>query len=322
MKVLGLRLNAKKSLLSPLQRTTYLGVVWDLTRMQARMYPARIESILTEVRRDKEGQSLTVKQFQRLLGLMAAVSNVIPIDLLYMRPLQWWRKTKGFSPRGNSLCTIKVTWRCLHALDMRKKPWFLFMGADVLGQRAGEWMHHPKVVKQIWRVFGQVQLYLFATQETAQCPLWYTLVHPAPLGLDGMVHTWPRFRLYTFPPTFLPPGVLARVRLDEVSLLIVLFWPGRVWFLDWVSLLDDSPREIPVRRYLLSQAVVFHPRLELWKLWVWLIASGLSTEVVETILQSRAPSTRKLYALKWKLSGESSGVPAGLSLHWADPPHL
>ncbi|KAL0183524.1 hypothetical protein M9458_019220, partial [Cirrhinus mrigala] len=32
-----------------------------------------------------------------------------------------------------------------------------------------------------------------------------------------------------------------------------------------------------------------------------LVASGLSTEVVETILQSRAPSTRKLYALKWKL---------------------
>ncbi|KAL0152927.1 hypothetical protein M9458_051756, partial [Cirrhinus mrigala] len=32
-----------------------------------------------------------------------------------------------------------------------------------------------------------------------------------------------------------------------------------------------------------------------------LIASGLSTEVVETIHQSRAPSTRKLYALKWRL---------------------
>ncbi len=31
-----------------------------------------------------------------------------------------------------------------------------------------------------------------------------------------------------------------------------------------------------------------------------LIASSLSTEFVETILQSRAPSTRKLYALKWK----------------------
>ncbi len=29
-----------------------------------------------------------------------------------------------------------------------------------------------------------------------------------------------------------------------------------------------------------------------------LVVSGLSTEVVETILQSRSPSTRKLYALK------------------------
>jgi hypothetical protein len=29
MKVLGLRLNAKKSVLSPVERTTYLGVVWD-----------------------------------------------------------------------------------------------------------------------------------------------------------------------------------------------------------------------------------------------------------------------------------------------------
>ncbi len=89
MKVLGLRLNAKKSVLSPLQRTTYLCVVWDSTRMQACMSPARIESIFTEVRRVKECQSLTVKQFQRLLGLMAAASNVIPIGLLYMRPLQW-----------------------------------------------------------------------------------------------------------------------------------------------------------------------------------------------------------------------------------------
>ncbi|KAL0177259.1 hypothetical protein M9458_026153, partial [Cirrhinus mrigala] len=40
MKTLGLRLNAKKSVLSPLQRTTYLGVVWDSTTMQARLSPA------------------------------------------------------------------------------------------------------------------------------------------------------------------------------------------------------------------------------------------------------------------------------------------
>ncbi len=134
MKELGLRLNAKKSVLSPFQRTTYLGVVWDSTTMQARLSPARIESILNTVRRVREGLSLTVKQFQRqrLLGLMAAASNVIPFGLLYMRPLQWWLKSKGFSPRGNPFRMIKVTRRCLRALDMWRKPWFLSQG-PVLG---------------------------------------------------------------------------------------------------------------------------------------------------------------------------------------------
>ncbi len=55
------------------------------------------------------------------------------------------------------------------------------------------------------------------------------------------------------------------------------------------------------------------------------IASGLSTEVVETFLQSRASSTRKLYALKWKISlpdWYSAGIPAGPTLRRVDPLHL
>ncbi len=48
--------------------------------------------------------------------------------LLHMRPLQWWLRTKGFSPRGNPFCMIKVTRRCLRDLVMWKKPWFLSQG--------------------------------------------------------------------------------------------------------------------------------------------------------------------------------------------------
>ncbi len=89
-------------------------------------------------------------------------------------------------------------------------------------------------------------------------------------------------------------------------LLVAPYWPGRPWFVDLVSLLEDSPWEIPIRRDLLSQAggTICHPRPEMWQLWVWPlrgIASGLSTEVVETILQSRAHATRKSYAAKWQL---------------------
>ncbi len=77
---------------------------------------------------ESEGRpvTLTVKQFQRLLGLMAAASNVLPIGLLYMIPLQWWLKTKGFS--RIPVCMIKVTRRCLRALDMWRHPWFLSQG--------------------------------------------------------------------------------------------------------------------------------------------------------------------------------------------------
>ncbi len=418
MKVLGLRLNAKKSVLSPLQRTTYLGVVWDSTTMQARLSPARIESILAAVRRVREGQSLTVKQFQRLLGLMAAASNVMPIGLLYMRPLQWWLKTKGFSPRGNPLRMIKVTRHCLRALDMWRQPWFLSqgpllgapyrhvrerrthpspvgprsverssrlahqqardagrvsgseilsprpkrspgvsrtdntpvvsyinhqgglrsrhlyrlahqvlvwaqgkllslravyipghlnVGADTLsrqGPLSGEWMLHTEVVKPIWRVFGQAQVDLFATQETAQCPLWYSLLHPAPLGLDAMVQTGPRLRLYAFPPVALLPGVLERVRRDGVRLLLVApFWPGRVWFSIWF------PSSTALLGRFQSGGISSHKRgsspppgdvevLGVAPEGAQLVASGLSTEVVGTVLQSRAPSARKTVRLE------------------------
>ncbi len=354
MEKLGLRLNAKKSVLSPLQRTTFLGVIWDSTSMQARLSPARIESILSAVKRIRLGQSLTVRQFQRLLGLMAAASNVIPVGLLHMRPLQWWLRTKGFSLRGNPFRMIKVTRRCLRALVMWKKPWFLSqgpmlgascrrktlttdasltgwgailegrsgqglwkdhhlswhinhlemlavflalknfladlrghhvlvrsdntsvvsyinhqgcvrsrplcklacqillwsqgkllslratyipgvhnIGADILsrqGLRPGEWRLHPEVVELIWKKFGQAQVDLFASRETSHCPLWFSLAHPAPLGLDAMTQTWPRLRLYAFPPIALLPGVLERVRRDQVPLLLIApRWPGRVW---------------------------------------------------------------------------------------------
>ncbi len=124
MKELGLQLNAKKSVLFPLQKTTFLGMAWDSTSMQARLLPAWIESILSAVKRIKLGQSLTVS-FRHCL--MAAASNV----LLYMRSLQWWLRTKGFSLRGNPFRLIKVTLRCLCALVMWKKPWFLSLGSLV-----------------------------------------------------------------------------------------------------------------------------------------------------------------------------------------------
>ncbi len=60
MKELGLRLNTKKSVLSPPQKTTFLGVAWDSTSMQAHLSLARIESILSAVKCKRPGTSGSV----------------------------------------------------------------------------------------------------------------------------------------------------------------------------------------------------------------------------------------------------------------------
>jgi len=50
--------------------------------MQACLYTAHIDLILAAMKELKLGQSRTVKQFQRLLGLMAVESNMLPFVLL------------------------------------------------------------------------------------------------------------------------------------------------------------------------------------------------------------------------------------------------
>ncbi len=104
----GLRLNAKNGVLSPLQRTTYLGVVWDSTMMAWGMIVSC--SFRVDPHDSQEGERRPVTQCQAvsgLLGLMAAASNAVTFSLLYMRPLQWWLKTKGFSLRGNPQCKLR-----------------------------------------------------------------------------------------------------------------------------------------------------------------------------------------------------------------------
>ncbi len=151
---------------------------------------------------------------------------------------------------------------------------------------------------------------LFASRETSHCPLWFSLTLPAPLGLDVMVQTWPRHRLYAFTPIALLPGVLERVRRDWVLLLLIASrWPGRVWFPDLISLYrrasSGAPRQegssVPSRGLDISPPTRTVETVGLASEGAQLIESGLSNEVVETILYSRAPSTRKLYALKWKV---------------------
>ncbi len=89
---LGLRMNAKKSVLLPSQRTVFLGVHLDSVQMQACLAPARIPDLTACLARFKLGHHVSVGTCCRLLGLMAAASPVLPLGLLHMsRSFGGWR---------------------------------------------------------------------------------------------------------------------------------------------------------------------------------------------------------------------------------------
>ncbi len=118
----------------------------------------------------------------------------------------------------------------------------------------GEWMLNRQTIAQIWDLFGVVEVELFASQESSQCSLWFSLNSPAPLGIDAFVHPWPNVRLYVFPQVKLIPAALCRVKESGVRLLLVApFWPSQMWFSALIPLLYRHPWEIPIRQDLISQ---------------------------------------------------------------------
>ncbi len=87
-------------------------------------------------------------------------------------------------------------------------------------------MLNRQTVSQIWDLFGKAEVDLFASQESYQCPLWFSLSFPTTLGIDAFAHPWPNVILYAFPPIELIPAVLCRVKVSSARLfLIAPFWP-------------------------------------------------------------------------------------------------
>ncbi len=125
---LGLRMNAKKSVLFSSQRTVFCGVHLDSFQMQARLAPARISNFTACLACFKLGHHVSVGTCRRLLGLMAAASLVLPLGLLYMRPFLWWIKELRLHPTIPATRLIRVSRSCSWPLLQWWDPAFLQRG--------------------------------------------------------------------------------------------------------------------------------------------------------------------------------------------------
>ncbi len=122
---LGLRVNWEKSKLSPTQRISFLGMELDSVSQTARLTQERAQSVLNCLNTFKSRTAVPLKQFQRLLGHMAATAAVTPLGLLHMRPLHG-RIPRWAWQRGTH--RVQITPACRQTLT----PW-----SDLSFLRAG-----------------------------------------------------------------------------------------------------------------------------------------------------------------------------------------
>ncbi len=121
--------NFSKSILSPSQRVSFLGTVIDSVQMTATVSAERAMTIQRQAASFKEGTACPLKDFQKMLGLMAAASPVLQLGLLRMWPIQFWLKQRVPSATWHHRRhRITVTWACVSALARWRDPFWLKRG--------------------------------------------------------------------------------------------------------------------------------------------------------------------------------------------------
>ena len=214
---------------------------------------------------------LALKYFEPfLLGCHVLVRTDNTAALYYLN------KQGGLSSRVLDQLAREMTLWCLPRLRSIRAshvPGLQNGGADLLSRgepRYEDWSLHPAVVRQIFSRYGRPRVDLFASQENAKCPLYFSVRGQAPLGMDAFAHEWPEGLLYAFPPLDMILPTLERVRCSNLEVLLVA--PSRgVWRSLISPLLSRPPWQLPLHRDLLRQAgdEIFHPDPQVLDLWVW-----------------------------------------------------
>ncbi len=192
----------------------------------------------------------------------------------------------------------------LRSLRAAHLPGRLNQGADMLSRSnvpSEEWMLHPQVVQKIWKIFGKAEVDLFASKDNSHCPIYYSK------DRDALAHDWPNLLLYAFPPIALLPQVVRHVREQGHKVLLVApFMEEPTLVVRADSATDSSPlaRAPETGSPLSGERNNMAPSTRAvgsLHLAAQREPTGLPERVLNTISEARAPSTRRLYALKWSV---------------------
>ncbi len=141
----------------------------------------------------------------------------------------------------------------------------------------------------------------FRLQDNSHCPIYYSK------DRDALAHDWSNLLLYAFPPIALLPQVVRRVREQGHKVLLVApLWRNQPWLSELTQLLTGSPlaRAPETGSPLSGERNYMAPSTRAvgsLHLAAQREPTGLPERVLNTISEARAPSTRRLYAIKWSV---------------------
>jgi len=190
-------------------------------------------------------------------------------------------------------------------LTMRHIPGSRNVLADSLSRRysipKSEWMLHKEVTRELFSIWGLPLLDLFATRKNCQLASY---VSPYPdsqaSATDGLSVSWKLGLNYAYPPTPLIQLVLAKLQREGGELILIApYWQNHAWFPLLLSLVSDTPRQLPQWKRLLTQGRVEGQNLGLMNLFPWRLSGKIS--------QTRAFLSR--LPISWHKGGDSLPSP-------------
>ena len=216
-----------------------------------------------------------------------------------------------------------LTWAFPHFLSLRAihLPGVQNSVADVLfrqGLPQGDWRLLPKVMEMIWSRYGIAEVDVSASDVSASetsthCLLWYSLMEgTSPLRRDALAHARPARLLYAFPPNSAQKSA-GKSAMEQPQTVTGGPQLARAAMVSGAAETTPEGATAPPKETgpsLSAGGMHMASESELpsaLDLAIWSQEPPLASceqSVIDTVLSSRAPSTRSLYANRWKLFSE------------------